>query len=151
MISVATKTNGFFDSAAVIARLSPAKLQFYKRSGALTWKIARNSIRVRRSKRRRRGDAAGRIGQPPVSRTGFFKKSFLFAYDSGVDGAIVGPSGGKSDPSPAAFEFGGIWPITVKTREGRRRSTGRYQKFPTMGPALDKAAPSFSAIWSNLL
>lgn len=138
--------DGFFDRAALRQQLGRAKLTYYTRSGAYVRRVAQNSIRVRK-RPLTKSERAARVGQPPTSRTRFFKQSILFGYDAASDGVLIGPTGGKKDPSPAAFEQGGTYPIRIRTRRGIRRTVGRYRRFPTMGPALRAATPKLAAFW----
>lgn len=133
------RAKGFLNEAAIRRRLGPAKLRFAKRAGSYVRAMAQRSIAVRQ-RRQTKAERNARVGKPPVSRTRFFKQSILYAYDTASDAILIGPKGGKRDPSPAAFERGGRFPIMVRRRDGRRRrTTGNYRRFPTMGPALQRS------------
>lgn len=136
------------DTAALKATMSRAKQTAFRRTGAYTRTVARNSIRVRK-KRLTKEQRDARVGQAPTSRTRRFKDSVQFDYDSALDAIIVGPTGEHSDPSPAAFEEGGDYPIEIITPAGRRRGLGRYRKFPTMGPALQNSKSKYAEFWAN--
>lgn len=163
----------FFDRAGIVARVEAGKLIAMKSGGALTRRIARN--KVRRPLKNPLVDENGKrirdtSGLPPRSRTGKFKKSILFAYDTVAEDVVVGPIAQEMDPSPEAFEKGGQYPIRVRVKNDapnpdkkdryRRRSQrgtkvvwskGTYNKFPTMGPALKEVKDELPALWHGVV
>jgi hypothetical protein len=136
----------------------------------LVRKIARNSLR--RVKNRKPSPP----GKPPHSHAWRFeikdgkkrattpplKLIYSVPYGFAGVGAMIGPVGfGDPNPVPAVHEFGltvtrSVWPDN-RPRFGSRRFAERvkkqiaYKKRPTMGPALERAAPKLPSMWRGSL
>lgn len=134
-------TQLFFDRAAVAGAVVRAEHRVMNHAGALTRKIARQSLR-----RRKRASAPG---QPPTSRTGLLKNFTFYHYDRSRATVIVGPyKFGTRVPYVVTetLEFGGR--VSRRGRDGRRIEM-RYAARPYMRPALDKVAPRFPGLWRD--
>ena len=151
----------FFDRPAVKNRVDATARRNLSKAGAYVRTSARSSMHRRK--------ASALPGQPPSAHDGRLKK-IVFAYDPSRDSVVVGPlqyniDGGKV---PALLEAGG----TVRRRQVRakgsndawrrfdnrrndrsweeyRYATLRYKPHPYMGPALEREAPKFPALWAN--
>lgn len=138
----------FFDRKAVTTAADRAKRAVLSKAGAFVRQSARNLIR-----RRKR---SARPGEPPSSHTGVLRRFIWFGHDRQRDTVVVGPTllsaarGGESDGAntvPELLEFGGR--VTRRDRRTGRRVTRRYGGNPFMGPALEKEADNFPALWRD--
>lgn len=119
--------DGFFDRANVIAVMSARTHDAFGQLGALTRKIAIDSI-----KDAPRGTYS-RPGSPPFSHSGEFKRFILFAFDRGMNEMLVGAalfaSTKSKTPVPELLEYGG----NTTDWKGRGRD---YAARPHMRPAM---------------
>lgn len=137
------------DRAAMRSRFRRADKRYHTRAGAYIRRVAINSVPVRK-KRLTRSERTARVGAPPVSNSRFFKRSILFAFSTVTATTVIGPTGGRNSPSPAAFEHGGRFPFTSHSRRSPSTTLmGNYRRFPTMRPALIKSAPKLSEFWAD--
>ena len=117
----------FFDSPHVIASVDNAARKVFTRFGALVRKIARNSIRKRKSH--------APPGSPPSSHTGLLKRFIWFGYEPDSRSVVIGParlSGKNRGEAPSLLEYGKEFPAR-----------------PYMGPALEKANPELPCLWKD--
>lgn len=132
------------------------------RFGALVRKIARNSIRQRKT--------TSPPGGPPYSKTGALRNFLRYAWDARAMAVVIGPEKlPKPILAPPVIEFGGTEPgnnrVVFITNEvgrdarGRFKSRGRtrvelkgdihYKARPFMGPALKAAMPKLLPMWRD--
>ena len=117
----------FFDSPKVIASVDKATRKVFTRFGALVRKVARNSIRKRKSH--------APPGSPPSSHTGLLKKFIWFGYDPDKRSVVIGParlSGKNKGEAPSLLEYGKEFPAR-----------------PYMGPAYEKSKGQLMGLWKN--
>lgn len=165
----------FFDSAAVMSRVAPAKRKVLSKGGAYIRQTARGSIR--------KGKKPSRPGQPPRNQSGILKRFLFFAYDFAAESVTVGPAktnqvflsdDGKpvSGTVPGILEAGGAITViesrnpwtgkwnradlrykTGKGQGGWERRTRRVpvEARPFMAPALAKNQSKLAAMWRNAL
>lgn len=152
----------FFDRSAVLDRLDKMKAGGLKQCGAVTRRIARNSLR--------RSPNPSRPGQPPKihGTDSLLKKFIFFTFDPGSFSCLVGPArinssmtAAAGDTVPGILEHGGTthFPATSyldtnsATGRVRRRmyaAVARYvQPRPFMRPALEKAADKYPRLFAN--
>lgn len=134
-------TQHFFDREAVLSATERAERRVMNHAGALTRKIARQSLR-----RRKRASAPG---QPPAGRTGLLKDFLFYHYDRSRNTVTVGPYRFATRVPyvvPEILEYGGR--VSRRGRDGRRIEQ-RYAARPFMRPALDKVAPRFPGLWRD--
>lgn len=98
------KFHSFFDRAAVIAKLDPAKRKALSKAGAYVRRTAKGLMR------KRKGHSPP--GKPPAVIKGSLKRRLFFAFDRTSESVVIGPEKfgmrkfiGK--PVPAVHEFGG--------------------------------------------
>jgi hypothetical protein len=126
----------FFDRAAVIRAVAPAKIRVLSKAGAFIRKAAQTSMRYRKR--------ASKPGQPPSAHKehgALLRKLVFFGYDSSADSVVVGPVAAKRGEAPNLNEFGG-----TARRFGR---TVTYPQRAFMAPALAKEEPKLPSYWSN--
>lgn len=157
----------FFDRDLVTKSVDAADRRALNRTGGLIRKIAKQSLRKRKS--------ASAAGQPPSSHVGLVKQLLYYIYDPSRKSVVTGPTLlNKGDPRTLELlEKGGtasrrIFVIKrekpekrkrgrpVKGSEVRFRSSAkaparnvRYPARPFMGPAYEKAAPQLPAFWAS--
>ena len=122
--------DGFFDRAQVMAVMSERTRSALSQLGALTRRLAMQSI-----KDAPRGTYS-RPGSPPFSHSGEFKRFILFAFDQGMNEMLVGAalfaSTKSKTPVPELLEYGG----NTTDWKGRGRD---YPARPHMRPAMRRA------------
>ncbi len=156
-MQITVKITQFFDRAAVIRKLPPARLKYLKRAAALVRRIALNSIkrrgRSRKAPKNRKGKAFRRWlkeirerpesppGSPPFTHSGLFKErgTIVFGLDPDREGAVIGFLKGKVDDLAELHEFGG------------RRNGKQFPARPTMAPALEATEPRLPEFWRDAI
>jgi hypothetical protein len=140
------KTAAFFDAAAILTRLDPAKRAALSRGGAFIRRTAKTSIRRRKT--------PSTPGQPPTNQTGTLKKLLLFGWDPTTASVVIGPAlfeGRRSPntpkPPPLTLEIGGT--IYRRRRDGLEPT--RLAPRPYMAPALAKNLDRLPNHWNNVL
>ncbi|CAK8988107.1 Uncharacterized protein SCF082_LOCUS1251 [Durusdinium trenchii] len=135
----------FFDRSAVLSAVERTERRRMNHAGALTRKIARQSIRKRKR--------ISNPGSPPSSHSGLLRRFIFYRYEPRTASVVAGPIRFRSRVAyvvPGTLEHGG----KVKTRvsrgrrkngqlRGRRTVLQRFRPRPFMGPALEKVAPKF--------
>jgi hypothetical protein len=152
----------FFDRSAVLDKVAKMKAGGLKQCGAVTRRIARNSLR--------RSPNPSKPGRPPNvhGSDSLLKKFIFFTFDPGSFSCLVGPTrinssmtAAAGDTVPAILEHGGTTHFrggsyldtTSTTGRVRRRmyaAVARYvQPRPFMEPALQKAADKYPRLFAN--
>lgn len=130
----------FFDRDRIMGPVNRAERRVLNHAGALTRKIARQSIRKRKR--------ISQPGQPPSSHAGWVRKFLFYYYDRVRGSVIAGPTKLKSKLGysvPEILEYGGEVRVF-------RKNTWLLQTFrarPYMRPALKKVAPKFPGLWQG--
>lgn len=161
MLDVRAIGKGFFDTAAVLAKLSEGERRVLSKYGAFVRIDARRSIRSRKK--------SAAPGQPPSSHEGSLKRLIFFAYDSVSRSVVIGPVPFKRGTVPSLLEYGGRVTRTLyelsggrlvgpgspllKGNPGSRPTVTRsanYKGNPFMGPAAarvnGKLAPELATL-----
>ncbi len=150
-------TDSFFDRPKVMEACKTAGRQNLGRAGAHVRTAARDLLRKSGAKRGRpvkgqpRKRDSAKPGEPPRKHEGGLRDGVWFAYDFAHDSVVAGPVryNGDQGAVPGLLEHGGTITRTIKVRGHRFRKTLRYHKFPYMGPALERVAPTFPNLWAN--
>jgi len=141
-------TRVFFDSAAVMSRLPPAKRKALSKGGAFIRQTARGSMR--------RGKKPSKPGSPPKSHVGTLKELLFFAYDLSSESTVVGPEFANtpgrryrpvSSTVPAILEEGGE--VSIFVRKTGTWTTATIEPRPYMAPALAKNLSKLPAPWRD--
>lgn len=130
----------FFDRDRIMGPVDRAERRVLNHAGALTRKIARQSIRKRKR--------VSQPGQPPSSHAGWLRKFIYYHYDRAHASVIVGPALLRSRLGyvvPETLEFGG----SVHVFRKNRRLLAKFRPRPYMRPALEKVAPKFPGLWQG--
>lgn len=128
----------FFDRAAVIRAVEPAKLKVLSKVGAFVRRRAQTSMRYRKK--------ASKPGTPPSAHKNsgaLLRKLIYFGYDPQTDSVVVGPVQARGGQAPRLNEFGG----TLKAKG----KTFTYPPRPFMAPALKAEEPKLPSYWSNTI
>lgn len=130
----------FFDKAAVLSKVDPAKARALSRFGAFVRQRARSSIRTRKG--------ISPPGSPPYSHVGTLKKSILFGYDQKADTVVIGPlPAGRGGIGALALERGGR-----VSRPGLRGGRAlNYRARPFMRPAFEAELPKAAALLKGMV
>lgn len=151
----------FFDRSAVLDRLDKMKAGGLKQCGAVTRRIARNSLR--------RSPNPSKPGQPPKihGTDSLLKKFIFFTFDPDSFSCLVGPAkiNGSTtiagDTVPEILEFGGVTHFdaqdyfdhshsTHRIRHRIKAAVSRWVKpRPFMEPALQKAKDRYPRLFAN--
>lgn len=86
----------------VIKRSDKSREKMLRRSGALVYKIARNSIRSRKNR-----NIHSPPGKPPYTHTGLMKRSIRWAVSPDKRSVVIGPTASELGRLGALHEFGG--------------------------------------------
>ena len=137
----------FFDRPRVKRAVDRARRSVLSKAGAFVRQRARSLIRPRRR--------SARPGEPPSSHTGLLRRFIFFGYprNSDRDTVVIGPaplnqrSEYGNTTVPEVLEFGGR--VTTRDYRTGKRVTRRYRGHPYMGPALEKEADKFPALWRD--
>lgn len=125
----------FFDKRRLITATEKAERRVLNKFGSYVRQTARQSIR---------GTTTSRPGRPPGRKTGFLKRSILFAYSPYTSSVVIGPvRSGKPAEDTHALEYGGT---TTNEAHGTKQ---RIAARPFMGPALRKELPQLPAMWRD--
>lgn len=166
------RTDAFFDSPAVLAKVGKARIKVLSKFGAFVRTRARSSIRKRKK--------PSSPGQPPSSHTGTLKRFIFFSYVQESDSVVIGPaitkqsySGKDGQPVsgtiPSVLENNGAITITeVQYKDGtwkridRRKMRSPWysalpqrtrqvnvQARPFMGPALATEGNKLPGLWAD--
>ena len=73
----------FFDSEKIVSAMDRSKRRALSAQGAFIRRAAKSSIRQRKQ--------PSRPGQPPSSHTGLLRGFIFFAFDPGMQSAVIGP------------------------------------------------------------
>jgi hypothetical protein len=115
-----------------------AQRKVLSRFGAFVRQRAKTSIRKRKG--------TSPPGGPPFSHVGVLRKFILFAYDSGRQSVVIGPTLiREGSQAPRLLEHGGEAARRTKTKTRRLR----YRPRPFMGPAFEAEKPQLPALWKN--
>lgn len=139
-LTIEQAKQGFFDRAAVLARMDKATLRALSKFGAFVRRRAKSSIR----KRKRISDP----GQPPSSHVGYVKDFLFFVAEPQLKNVVIGPAklnGTKSTTALASLEHGGR---SLVMRKGKAR-TILVRPRPFMKPAFDAELPQAAYLWQN--
>lgn len=141
-----TAQRQFFDSKAVLDRVTPAQRRVLSRFGAFTRKRARQSIRFRKK-------GVSSPGSPPFAHTRDrvrSLKNILFFYDAQRESVVIGPVklNGSRTLVPQLIESGGTGQVVTK----RKRVTARFQPRPFMRPAFAyEIKTSLPKLWRDAI
>ncbi|WP_437205862.1 hypothetical protein [Planctomicrobium sp. SH664] len=130
----------FFDRQAIIDAVGKGEARVLNRAGAITRKIARQSMR-----RRKRISTPG---SPPSARLGYLRDFLYYQWDPQSRSMVIGPAklaGSRGYVVPELLEFGG----TVSFSRNGKRITQRFAARPYMGPASRVVKAKFPSLWSN--
>ena len=136
----------FFDTKAVLDRVTPAERKVLSAFGAFTRKRARQSIRFRKK-------GVSSPGGPPFAHTKdrvASLKNILFFFDPQRESVIIGPVKLNSSRNlvPQLIESGGTGEVVVK----RKRKTARFQPRPFMRPAFTQELnTSLPKLWRDAI
>ena len=143
-------TRVFFDTAAVMSRLPPAKRKALSKGGAFIRQTARGSIRS--------GKKPSKPGSPPNSHVGLLKKLLFFAYDLSAESVVVGPEFANrpnrrikpvDSTVPAILEEGGQ--VSIFLRKTGTTTTATIEARPYMAPSLAKNLSKLPAPWRDVI
>ena len=158
-----------FNSNQLLHVVKEKKKQWLYSAGFYLRKVARNRIRTRQGKRsfekfefvnefgRKQTEGfwvKSAVGHSPFDHNGW-KKTFSFGVDELAEVVDVGALRGKNH-IPPLHEFGGVGTIkyTVLDKKGNeyeRFKTHRFEKRPTMKPALDASISKISSFWKGVV
>lgn len=162
-LGVNAAKRGFLDREAILKAVGRARARVLNEQGRLVRKIAQGSLRYkaesappgqppsahRSGLRTRTSRSTGRKRTRSVS---FLREFLFYAYDPASRSVVVGPAKlggvrgtGTGATVPHVQEFGGT--STILDHGEKKRV--RVNPHPFMGPALDKARPSFAAMWRD--
>jgi hypothetical protein len=100
MFTMKMDTSKFFDRFAIESEVQRIEFEGLKRNALYLRKVARNSIRRKKS--------ASSAGRPPRSVRGDLKRGIQSHYERGLNEAVVGPVGFPwGTGAPSTLEFGG--------------------------------------------
>lgn len=126
----------FVDRPAVRQAVEKARKKNLIRWGALTRKIARNSLRRRKK--------SAQPGNPPHTHSPAPNlKTIYYAFDTQTKTVVVGPvllGSNAGSPLPEKIQKGGVVIQRVGTRRKPKLRRTRMRAFPFMGPAMEKSA-----------
>lgn len=130
----------FFDRETVSRSVDKTTRRVLSRFGAFVRTKSRRSIRPRKRKVSKPGDA-------PFSKTGLLRKFIFFNYEPDKKNVVVGPIALRNTQGEATenLEHGGT---IVRRRRGRTIRT-RIEPRPFMKPAFDKELPNLSQMWKD--
>ena len=147
-------------------KMRTARLVALKRSASYVWRIAKNSIRrSQKTEKHRWYDENGKLhetirykpsplGKPPYEHGRWWKSSFHFEIDEAAGEAYIGPIEGKRHIAPL-HEYGGTgivrWTRYIHGDRVKLQKQHKYEKRPTMQPALEKARPRLAEFWKNVI
>lgn len=141
-IGVATKQM-FFDRKRVMSGVDRQTRQVFNRLGALTRKIAKQSIRYRK--------AVSLPGDPPSchgkGRWGL-RGLIYYGYEPTRRTVVIGPVR-FADGGADLLEYGGTRRVVRRRRGKRQRVRQQYKARPFMGPAMEEAKPKLPALWAE--
>jgi phage gpG-like protein len=127
----------FFDKRRVMTATERAERRVLMRIGSYIRQTAKQSIKARVT--------PAPPGRPPGRKTGFLKKSILFAYDANQSSVVIGPTrAGKAAEITHALEYGGTT-TNVAHDDQKQKIAAR----PFMGPAAAKNLPKLPAMWRD--
>jgi len=126
----------FVDRKAIQRAIAKSKKRPLVRWGALTRKIARQSIRKRKK--------SASPGKPPSSHSSEPNlRTIFFAWDFETETVPVGPivTGSRITPKlPGVIQEGGVTRTRIGLRRGKSRVVEtKVKPHPFMGPAMEKS------------
>jgi hypothetical protein len=125
----------FFDRAAVMDKVPPAKRKALSKIGAFIRQRARSRMRKRKK--------ASAPGSPPSVHVGKLKDLLYFSYDPQAESVVVGPVKYREGEAPNLNEFGGTaqrrhW-LRREKKFGGPKYAAKYPSRPFMAPALKES------------